>query len=382
RGWTTVAVIFAILFMVFMHELGHYITARTAGMKVTQFFIGVGPKIWSFRRGETEYGLKAIPVAAYVKTIGMYTVEPVDPSEESRTYRQKKTWQRVLMASAGSLMHFLMALIAILVLTLAVGRPSSTQSHINTVLTNSPAAQAGLRPGDKIVAVDGERLSDWSIITQRIRESGGRALNLTVLRNGSTFDAAVVPVLTDVDGFRALRIGLASAADTEKGTVGDALSDYGTQFKDNALGLARLFSPSGISKYANTVTGNSDNSSVAPSSGTGSSTASAPPQTQDRPSSVIGIVDIGSKLFDDGWMGVLAFFVAVNIAIGMINLFPMLPFDGGHIAVALYEGVRSRKGKRHFVDVNKLMPATYAVITVMGMLALSAMYLDITKGVP
>jgi membrane-associated protease RseP (regulator of RpoE activity) len=97
---------------------------------------------------------------------------------------------------------------------------------------------------------------------------------------------------------------------------------------------------------------------------------------------VIGIVDIGSKLFDDGWMGVLSFFVAINIGIGLLNLFPMLPFDGGHIAVALYEGIRSRQGKRHFVDVQKLMPATYAVVTVMGMLALSAMYLDVTRGIP
>src|SRR4051812_37258668 len=180
RGWTTVAVILLILFMVFMHELGHYTTARMADMKVTQFFIGIGPKIWSFRRGETEYGLKAVPVAAYVKTIGMYAVEPVDPAEESRTYRSKTTGQRVLMASAGSLMHFLMALVATLVLVLSVGMPSTKHYSVSQVLPNSPAAQAGLRSGDRITAVDGERLDDWNDVTQRIRGSQGRALDLTV----------------------------------------------------------------------------------------------------------------------------------------------------------------------------------------------------------
>jgi len=379
RGWTTVAVILLILFMVFMHELGHYTTARMADMKVTQFFIGVGPKIWSFRRGETEYGLKVVPVAAYVKTIGMYAVEQVDPAEESRTYRSKTTGQRVLMASAGSLMHFLMALVATLVLVLSVGMPSTKHYSVSQVLPNSPAAQAGLRSGDRITAVDGERLDDWNDVTQRIRGSQGRALDLTVKPGDGTFNTTVVPVVTSIEGSQAYRIGLSTKPDTETGTVGDALSGYGQMFKDNTVGLVKLFSPSGISKYANTVTNNdqADSNTGGATTGSGSST-----QVEDRPSSVIGIVDIGSKLFGDGWVGVLSFFVAINIGIGLINLFPMLPFDGGHIAVALYEGARSRKGKRYYVDVNKLMPATYAVVTVMGMLALSAMYLDVTRGVP
>jgi membrane-associated protease RseP (regulator of RpoE activity) len=264
---------------------------------------------------------------------------------------------------------------------LGVGLQSDTHFHVDQVAANSPAALAGLHSGDKVVAVNGDALSDWNVITQRIRASHGQPLTLTVQRGGSTFDTTVQPVMTDIDGSQAFRVGLTAKADLVKGNIGDALAGYGRQFKDNVTGLVRLFSPSGISRYASTVTGN-DHSSAPSSSATATSGSASAPAQEDRPSSVIGIVDIGSQLFGDGWLGVLSFFVAVNIAIGLINLFPMLPFDGGHIVVALYEGIRSRKGKRYFVDVNKLMPATYAVVMVMGTLALSAMYLDITKGIP
>ncbi|HEY5698935.1 MAG TPA: site-2 protease family protein, partial [Acidimicrobiales bacterium] len=108
-GWPILAVVVSLIVMIFMHELGHYITAKRAGMKVTEFFIGFGPRIWSFQRGETEYGVKAIPAGAYVRIIGMNSLEEVDPADESRTYRQKSYPRRMSVAVAGSAMHFLMA---------------------------------------------------------------------------------------------------------------------------------------------------------------------------------------------------------------------------------------------------------------------------------
>src|SRR4029079_19291502 len=98
-----------------LHELGHFLTAKKAGMKCTEFFIGFGPRIWSFRRGETEYGVKAIPAGAYVKIIGMNHLEEVDPSDEERTYRRKPFWRRLSVAVGGSTMHFLIAFVLICV---------------------------------------------------------------------------------------------------------------------------------------------------------------------------------------------------------------------------------------------------------------------------
>src|SRR3712207_5048135 len=108
-GLNLLVIIAAIVVMIFLHELGHYLTAKWAGMKVTEFFIGFGPRIWSFRRGETEYGVKAIPAGGYVKIIGMHNLEQVDPADEARTYRQQPFWRRLSVAVAGSTMHFIIA---------------------------------------------------------------------------------------------------------------------------------------------------------------------------------------------------------------------------------------------------------------------------------
>src|SRR4051812_7182948 len=110
-GWPVLVIVLAIIVMIFLHELGHYVTAKWAGMKVTEYFIGFGPRIWSFQRGETEYGVKAIPAGAYVRIIGMNSLDEVDPADEPRTYRQQPFWQRFTVAVAGSTMHFLLALI-------------------------------------------------------------------------------------------------------------------------------------------------------------------------------------------------------------------------------------------------------------------------------
>ena len=106
---SAVIVVIALLVMIFMHELGHYMTARASGMKVTEFFLGFGPRIWSFNRGETEYGLKAVPAGAYVRIIGMHNLDPVEPEDEARAYKSKPYWRKMSVASAGSMMHFIMA---------------------------------------------------------------------------------------------------------------------------------------------------------------------------------------------------------------------------------------------------------------------------------
>ena len=177
-GWPILIIVLSLVFMIFMHELGHYLTAKSAGMKVTEFFIGFGPRLWSFRRGETEYGFKAIPAGAYVRIIGMNNLDEVPPADESRTYRQKSYPRRMSVAVAGSTMHFLMAFalgIGSLVLygsvteddsNWEIGQVSTAEEtltgfpadELTPSLTRqledgeTPALEAGIQEGDRIVA--------------------------------------------------------------------------------------------------------------------------------------------------------------------------------------------------------------------------------------
>src|SRR5436190_4891279 len=123
-GWQLLLVVVSIVVMIVLHELGHYIAAKKSGMKVTEFFLGFGPKLWSYRRGETEYGVKAIPAGAYVRIIGMNNLEEVPPEDEARTYRQQSYPKRLLVVSAGSGMHFLLALLCLYMLLTVTGAPS------------------------------------------------------------------------------------------------------------------------------------------------------------------------------------------------------------------------------------------------------------------
>ena len=138
-----VIVVLALVFMIFMHELGHYVTARRAGMLVTEFFIGFGPRIWSFRRGEVEYGLKAIPAGAYVRVVGMSNLDEVDPVDEARTYRQQPFWQRFSVAVAGSTMHFLMALVLLFVVFAGFGVADPSDWSIARVTPSDSIEQQG-----------------------------------------------------------------------------------------------------------------------------------------------------------------------------------------------------------------------------------------------
>ena len=150
----------SIIVIVMVHELGHFLAAKHGGMKVTEYFVGFGPRLWSFRRGETEYGIKALPLGGYVKIPGMTNLEEVDPADEGRLYRDKPFHARLLVAVAGSAMHFLMAFVLLWVLLAFVGVPNSNQVQIQGLNPvggrPSPAAVAGIRPGDVVVSVNGK----------------------------------------------------------------------------------------------------------------------------------------------------------------------------------------------------------------------------------
>ena len=372
-GWSAVAIVLAIVVMIFLHELGHYLTAKAAGMKVTEFFLGFGPKIWSFQRGETEYGLKAIPAGAYVKIIGMSNLEEVDPADADRTYMAKPYWRRMSVAVAGSTMHFLLAFALILTVFVGFGTQDSSSDRWTLQSVSGPALQAGLKPGDRILSVDGREPGSFTDLSKVIRKHPGDEVTLVVDRDGTerTLTATLAKRNPSTDekvgylgvspAFDRVRSGIVSG-------VGDSVKAMGTAAKESVTGLGRIFSPSGVTRYVDTLT----TTSTDKGSG-GDATVN-----EDRPSSVIGIVQIGNQAAKNGIADVLVLLFVVNMFIGIFNLTPLLPFDGGHVVIATYEKIRSMiSGRRYQADVAKLLPVTYAVVLVLAFLFVSTVYLDI-----
>jgi membrane-associated protease RseP (regulator of RpoE activity) len=365
----TLAIIAALVLMIFMHELGHYLTAKAAGMKVTEFFLGFGPRLWSFRRGETEYGIKAIPAGAYVRIIGMSNLEEVDPSEEDRTYRQKPYWRRMSVAVAGSTMHFLMAMVLFFGVVTLIGNPDPTSSRwtVGALNEDSAADAAGLELGDRIISIDGIGFESFDAMSAYLRDNPGREITLTVERDGRqlTLETTLGTANDRGEPVGFLGVGpdypnvrlnpLTGAVESVKAT--------GETIWLSIKGLGAFFSPDGLSGYLDTLTG----TDPAPEPGE--------VEGEGRIISVVGAVQLASQSPDIG--GVLYFLFAINVFIGVFNLVPLLPFDGGHVAIATYERIRSRKGKRHFADVAKLMPVTYAVVALLAFVFISSLYLDI-----
>jgi membrane-associated protease RseP (regulator of RpoE activity) len=378
-GLSVVLVILALVFMIFMHELGHYLTARAAGMKVTEFFIGFGPRIWSFKRGETEYGIKPIPAGAYVKIIGMSNMEEVDPADEARTYRQQPYWRRMSVAVAGSAMHFLMAFVLIFSALVVFGLPDRDSARwvVGTVSDPSPALVAGLEPGDRIVEVDGRDVSeDYDAMRSYLRDRPGERVELLVERDGQ--ELTLTPTLEDAnpEGDAVGFLGVSAEAERVRrgpieGAV-EAVDVTGETMWASVQGLVSIFSPSGISGYVDNLTSVND---PAPAGGSGGVSA----EDENRFISPVGVVQLADSQWQEGAATFLGFLFAINIFIGLFNLVPLLPFDGGHVAIATYERIREigRGGRRYFADVSKLIPLTYGVLLVLGFIFVSSLFLDL-----
>jgi membrane-associated protease RseP (regulator of RpoE activity) len=389
-GWPVLVVILGIVVMIFLHELGHYLTAKWSGMKVTEFFIGFGPKIWSFRRGETEYGLKVVPAGAYVRIIGMNNLDEVDPVDEPRTYRQKSFPERLLVVSAGSLMHFAQAFVLLVVLLGVVGFPGRSIANppdrasaweINTVEGDSAAQAAGLEEDDLIVAVDGVPVSRYDELSDALAPYDvGDEVRLTVERDGveRTVEAELGPRPADVPGGEPgspfLGVGSSKHFSDEPIGLGTAIvraPGEMLRFTGQTFGaMAGFFSPDGIGDFATNVGEANDRDS-----GAGGSGSSA--DDDGRLISIIGVVQLGSQDVENRGAFLLALFFSLNMFIGIFNMLPLLPLDGGHAAMAIYERIRSRPGRTYHADFAKLLPLTYAVVMVLVVLGVTAMYLDI-----
>ncbi len=398
-GWWLFAMILGVGVMIFFHELGHFVTAKRAGMKVTEFFIGFGPRLWSFRRGETEYGVKALPVGAYVRIIGMNNLDEVDPADEPRTYRQQSFPKRLLVVSAGSLAHFAQAFILLVVLLGVVGVPGGSIVHgpsgpaqgwdVDSVTADSAAATAGLHKGDRIVAFDGRPVGDYRDIAAAVRHFDvGDRVALKVRRDGHvrTTVATLGPRPADIAGAPAgspfLGVATSRFYPSESVGIGQAVlraPGESVRFVGDSVGaLAGVFSPHGLGDMANNVT--NARSDRAAERDSGATPAATGDRQQNRLLSIVGVVRLGAQIGEhDGIALILLLFFEMNIFIGLFNMLPLPPLDGGHAAMAIYERVRSRNGRRYHADATKLLPLTYAVFMGLVVLGVATIYLDIVN---
>ena len=364
----TIGVLVAIIAMIMLHELGHFVMAKRAGMKVTEFFLGFGPRLWSIRRGETEYGVKAIPAGGYVRIIGMSNLDVVDPADEERTYRAKPYRHRLGVAVAGSTMHFLIATLLLFTVYAAVGIPSA-RPVIEQIVPDSPAQHSDFRVGDRIVAVNGMAVKSWEDIPRYVQAHGEAQLVFTVIHKGTNErqDVTLRPRAETVDGKQVPRVGIGPQQFLQTKPIPSAFSTTVTEMPkfmwQTIKALGGIFSPNGISNYGHLLSGKGGDNN-------------------NRLLSPVGAARVAGQAVDNGWGSVLMFLFAINIFVGIFNMVPLLPLDGGHVAIATYEKIASKVKKRRVqVDVQRLMPITAAVLAVLVVMGLSALYLDIFRPV-
>ena len=363
--WIFVFVV-GVVISIFLHELGHYLTAKWTGMKVTQFFLFFGPRLWSFRRGETEYGVRALPLGAFVRIIGMNRMDEVEPGDEVRAYRQKSFPRRLLVISAGSLMHMLIAVTLLFGVYAIAGEDTVRDGvEVQTLVDGGAAQSAGVLAGDIVRSVDGESFTGSNEFGELIRSNNpGDAITLTVLRNGVEES---IPVMLGVSDTGGALVGVSSSSIFETidhsvpAAAGNAVADIVPFSWESTKGVIKVLNPVNILTH---LTGSNDDLS-------------------SRPTTLVGVVGISDDVGENsGWAGMLLLLAVLNVFVGVFNMFPLLPLDGGHAAIALYERVRegARGGKqRYFADIERLMPFAMGVVTVLAMLMFAGLYLDITK---
>ena len=368
----TLAIIFGIVALIMLHEAGHYFTAKRAGMKVTEYFLGFGPRVWSFRRGETEYGVKAIPAGGYVRIVGMSNLEDVDTDEEPRTFRHGTFGNRLTVILAGVTVNLILAFLLIYAALIGRGLPDTLEASVSRVLPDSPAAEAGIRDGDRIISIDGQRLDVDRDIAEALRDRVGQPTTLVVERDGGTATLTAVTKKrssSDKSGIIGVSVGQSVSSYESFNpieAVPKSFSTIGQMTRDTGAGIGRLFSPDGLERYSKNFTGD------APKQGS--------PASNERPRSIVGIVDIGGDLVGGNVWSLLFLLGAINLIVALFNLIPLLPFDGGHAVVVIYEQAASKvRGREVRVDFRKLVPVTALVLVVFLTLGLSAMFLDIRQ---
>jgi regulator of sigma E protease len=302
--------------LIILHEAGHMVAAKAVGMRVERFFLFFPPKLWSIRRGETEYGIGAIPLGGFVKITGMNPDEELPPEVAPRGYYHQPVWKRIVVIAAGPFVNLVIAFVILFFLSFDVAEPTST---VESVQPNSPAATI-LEPGDELVAVDGRR-GELSELRDQIathecagdQTDGCRAetpAELTVLRDGREVTVSARP---EYD------------AEADRPLLGFA---YGTRPLDPGIGGAAEWSVDRMWEVTSRTV-----SIIA---------RVFDPEQREQISGVIGSYEVTRQSIEFDTRQALFVIGLISLSLAVINLFPFLPLDGGHIFWSLVEKVRGR----------------------------------------
>ncbi|MFG6196115.1 M50 family metallopeptidase [Nonomuraea sp. JJY05] len=413
-----------LMFSIALHEIGHLVPAKIFGVKVTQYMVGFGSTAWSRRKGETEYGVKWIPFGGYIRMIGMLPPRPGDdptklrststgpfqglidsardaaqeevrPGDEGRVFYRKKWWQKVIIMSGGPAMNFVLAFVFFSILLVGIGLPTwapvvspetdtcviPISEHRTTCKPTdkpTPAAQAGMKAGDRMVSFDGQKIGSWEDATRLIRSHGPGPVSLGIVRDGKPMTLNVTLIAQDRPNLQDPKkidknVGFLGVLPTEvmqQQSVGQVLGYMGELMGRVAGSIVNL-----------------------PQKMVGVWQAAFSGEARD-PEGPVGVVGAGrmggeilaSDLSNEKKIAIFVNLLAgFNLAIGMFNLIPLLPLDGGHIAGGLWEGIKRayakimRRPEPAYVDIAKVLPLTYAIALVMMIMAGLLVYADLVN---
>lgn len=365
-----IAFALALLLSVMIHEFGHYLTAKRFDMKVTEFFLGFGKRIWSFTRGETEFGIKAIPAGGYCRIEGMTPRDVMPAGEESRAFFGASTTRKLIVLGAGSFAHFVIGFLLIFSIFFGVG-VNTLLSDVTRVSPNSAAAAAGFLPGDKIVAIDGVEVTDWYQDSRAIALSQGRQLTFTVERDGREISIAAAP--TYFESEKRYVLGVVTKIGNQREGFISSLTESAQAtallIRESVKALVAL--PTKVPQLIRQTFGNEERD----------------------PNGLVGVVGAArvsgdavssNKLNNTERLGTFILLIAsLNIFVGLFNLLPLLPLDGGHMAVAIADEIRALyarlrgKPRPAGIDVNVLTPITMTVFVVLAVLTAVLLIADI-----
>ena len=362
--WSLLFVV-GLIVSVFFHELGHFVSARRSGMKVTQFYMGFGPRVWSTKRGEVEFGVRALPIGAFVRIVGMNNLDECDPADEPRAYRQQSFPKRIFVITAGSVMHMIIAAILFIGVYATAGRFGNTKELLvfSAPASGSPAEEIGLQDGDQILAINETEITSRSeLIAAIVSYKPGDVVDVKIQRDGLVFsrqaklksnpaNPQIAFLGVSTDSYKYVQQNIFSA-------VGYGLADVVTTARASVAGVFVVINPANI--VSNVVADRPD------------------PLT--RPTTVVGASQVGGEIGrSEGLKGILILLASVNVFVGVFNMLPLLPFDGGHAAIAIYERFRSRGGRVYRADVGKMVPVATTVVALLVMLLFAGLYLDVTS---